>query len=106
MPAGVNRTDGSQRGTSTSLGLRTCFFVSKKARYFSRISSVFMDFAGQTFLSAKVGARQAGMPAPPTRQHTGATKKRPDEQRPPLAGTKPGPGGFALNLSIRNRDQV
>src|SRR5262245_47192381 len=42
MPAGVNSTDGSQRGTSTSLGRRTQPLDSKKARYFSRISSVFM----------------------------------------------------------------
>src|SRR4051812_24743217 len=42
MPAGVNSTEGSQVGTSTSLGLRVCPFDSKKARYFSRISSVFM----------------------------------------------------------------
>src|SRR5687768_8160306 len=44
MPAGVNRTEGSQRGTSTSLGRRACPFDSKKARYFSRSSSVFMGF--------------------------------------------------------------
>src|SRR5688572_897828 len=42
MPAGVKSTEGSQVGTSTSLGLRACFLVSKKARYFSRSSSVFM----------------------------------------------------------------
>src|SRR3954467_6617959 len=42
MPAGVNRTLGSQRGTSTSLGLRVWPLDSKKARYFSRISLVFM----------------------------------------------------------------
>src|SRR6476660_7079056 len=42
MPAGVNRTDGSQRGTRTSLGLRVWPLASKKARYFSRISLVFM----------------------------------------------------------------
>src|SRR6476620_10852253 len=43
MPAGVNSTDGSHRGTRTSLGLRVWPFDSKKARYFSRISSVFMS---------------------------------------------------------------
>src|SRR5215510_2887102 len=42
MPAGVNSTDGSQRGTSTSLGRRTQPLVSKNARYFSRNSSVFI----------------------------------------------------------------
>ena len=42
MPAGVNSTEGSQRGTSTSLGRRVQPFDSKKARYFSRSSSVFM----------------------------------------------------------------
>ena len=42
MPAGVNSTEGSQRGTSTSLGRRTQPLVWKKARYFSRSSSVFM----------------------------------------------------------------
>src|SRR6185369_7963910 len=42
MPAGVNSTEGSQVGTSTSLGQRRWPFVSKKARYFSRSSSVLM----------------------------------------------------------------
>src|SRR3954454_8083363 len=43
MPAGVNSTEGSQVGTSTSLGHRLCPFDSKKARYFSRSSSVFIN---------------------------------------------------------------
>ena len=43
MPAGVNNTVGSQRGTSTSLGRRTQPFDWKKVRYFSRNSSAFMD---------------------------------------------------------------
>src|SRR5687767_5206144 len=43
MPAGVNSTEGSQRGTSTSLGRRTQPLVSKKARYFSRSSLVFIS---------------------------------------------------------------
>src|SRR2546429_156408 len=42
MPAGVNSTDGSHRGTSTSLGRRTLPLDWKKVRYFSRISSVFI----------------------------------------------------------------
>src|SRR4051812_5343305 len=42
MPAGVNSTDGSQRGTSTSLGRRTQPLDSKNDRYFSRNSSVFI----------------------------------------------------------------
>ena len=43
IPAGVKRTEGSHRGTSTSLPRRTHPFEAKKARYFSRNSSVFMD---------------------------------------------------------------
>src|SRR3990172_5505764 len=42
MPAGVKSTDESQVGTSTSLGRRACPLPSKKVRYFSRSSSVFM----------------------------------------------------------------
>ncbi len=42
IPAGVNSTEGSQRGTSTSLGRRVQPLDWKKARYFSRSSSVFM----------------------------------------------------------------
>ena len=42
MPAGVKSTDGSQAGTSTSLGRRTQPLVSKNSRYFSRSSSVFI----------------------------------------------------------------
>src|SRR5271169_6811971 len=42
MPAGVNSTDGSQRGTSTSLGRQTQPLLWKNARYFSRSSSVFI----------------------------------------------------------------
>src|SRR5687767_5154606 len=42
MPAGVNNTDESHVGTRTSLGLRVCPFDSKRRRYFSRSSSVFM----------------------------------------------------------------
>src|SRR4051794_39532805 len=45
MPAGVNSTEGSHVGTSTSLGQRLCPLVSKKARYFSRSSSVFIKRA-------------------------------------------------------------
>src|SRR5262245_44227640 len=40
MLAGGHSTDGSQVGTSTSLGHRLCPLVSKNARYFSRSSSV------------------------------------------------------------------
>ncbi len=47
MPAGVKRTVGSQRGTSTSLGQRLQPFSSKKVRYFSRISSVFIGVVGE-----------------------------------------------------------
>src|SRR5262245_29482477 len=43
IPAGVNSTEGSHVGTSTSLGRRLCPFVSKKAKYFSRSSSVFIS---------------------------------------------------------------
>src|SRR5947208_6007756 len=43
IPAGVNSPDGSHLGTSTSLGRRVCPFDSKKDRYFSRFSSVFME---------------------------------------------------------------
>src|SRR5688572_10386097 len=42
MPAGVNNTDGSHVGTNSSLGRRRCPLPSKKARYFSRSSSVFI----------------------------------------------------------------
>ena len=41
---GVKSTEGSQRGTSTSLGRRTQPLDSKKARYFSRSSSVFINW--------------------------------------------------------------
>ena len=42
LAAGVNNTEGSQAGTSTSLGRRTQPLVSKNSRYFSRSSSVFI----------------------------------------------------------------
>src|SRR4030042_3053685 len=47
MPAGVNSTEGSQWGTSTSLGRRTQPLPSKNSRYFSRSSSDFIVFAAQ-----------------------------------------------------------
>src|SRR5262245_21384997 len=42
MPAGVNSTDGSKVGTSTSLATRVWPLDSKNAKYFSRSSSVFI----------------------------------------------------------------
>src|SRR6186713_2071132 len=68
MPAGVNRTEGSQRGTSTSLGRRVCPLDSKKARYFSRSSSVFMGFL-------RFGTHSLLLP-----HHTGCRKNGPDDR--------------------------
>ena len=55
-PGGVNSTEGSQRGTSTSLGRRTQPLVSKKLRYFSRSSSAFIVRGPKTHrLPGRVG---------------------------------------------------
>src|SRR5262245_11809843 len=58
MPAGVNSTEGSQVGTSTSLGQRLWPLVSKNARYFSRSSSVFME------RNRRIKRRETDRPSP------------------------------------------
>src|SRR3954453_8447631 len=88
MPAGVNRTEGSHVGTSTSLATRLCPFDSKKARYFSRSSSVFIGrgqgsgFGGQGFPVVFFPPQ-----SPPHRLRFSSTKRHP----PPLPGSQAHP---------------
>src|SRR3954469_5396337 len=63
MPAGVNSTVGSPRGTSRSLGLRTQPLDAKKSRYDSRRSSVVMGERALNSVGAGGDAREQ------TREH-------------------------------------
>src|SRR5262245_42058719 len=98
MPAGVNSTDGSQRGTSTSLGRRVQPFGSKKARSFSRSSSVFIGyrFRKRSFISQmdhniglatrRLGKDTAGPPAARAKRSTHLVQKGKMEVRGDVHG--------------------